>query len=84
MRKEAVEIYRLIEKAEKMRRIFMKRLRGLKDFLEEIESHVYENAIFSVLGDKLARPRSWRNLSDNIIQALNIGLEKIGGLESMR
>lgn len=84
VRKEAVEIYRLIEKAEKMRRIFMKRLRGLRDFLEEIESHVYENAIFSVLGDRLARPRSWRNLSDNIIQALNIGLEKIGGLESMK
>jgi hypothetical protein len=81
---EAENVEKLISKAERERRRAVGELRGFQELLVELEKHIYGNAILTISGHKLARPRQWEGLSDEVITALNMGLQKVGELEIIK
>jgi hypothetical protein len=81
---EAENVEKLVSKAERERRRAVGELRGFQELLIELEKHIYGNAILTISGHKLARPRQWEGLSDEVITALNMGLQKVGELEIIK
>ncbi|MEM1610202.1 MAG: hypothetical protein QXQ57_00970 [Sulfolobales archaeon] len=82
--REAKKMSRLISYARRERNKITGELLGFKEFLEEIERHIYSDAILTISSTKLSRPRSWRDLQDAVIELYNMGLEKIGDQEIIR
>lgn len=92
---EAEKIAELIVEAEREREAAVKSVRGLREFLGEIESHIVRSAIITFGGVRLARPRSWmrrprgwrgrwsRRDVDQVASILGWGLHKIKGIELM-
>ncbi|MEM4969791.1 MAG: hypothetical protein QXE01_00900 [Sulfolobales archaeon] len=82
--REAKKISRLISYTRRERSKIVGELLGFKEFLEEIERHIYSDAILTIAGTKLSRPRSWRDLQNAVIELYNMGLEKIGDQEIIK
>lgn len=82
--REGKKISRLISYTRRERSKIMGELLGFKEFLEEIERHIYSDAILTIAGTKLSRPRSWRDLQDAVVELYNMGLEKIGDQEIIK
>jgi len=79
VRSEVKRVSKLVSRAREARAAFLKEVEGLESFLREIESHVIEDAIVYFTAPKLARPRSWGSLPDELIELKGLGLRRLGG-----
>ena|GEM_PF-504584 len=82
--REAEIVEKLISKAERERRRVARELKGFEDLMRELEEHIYYDAILSISGHRLARPKQWENLPDEVIIAFNMGLKKVEDIEIIK